>query len=83
MLKVNQAKCKLGCIRWSMARQTRSENAPSLSTCVATSGLVCLSLGVFVLEKWGRAGEGPEEIFQGFGASVERLRELGFISPVN
>jgi len=44
---------------------------------------VCLSLGVFVLEKWGRAGEGPEEIFQGFGASVERLRELGFISPVN
>jgi len=49
---------------------------------MATSGVVHLAVGISVLEQWDGTREGPQETCQGFGASVERVRDLGLFSLV-
>jgi len=59
-----------------------SEQPPCLTTGVATSGQVCLAVGISVLEKGDGTREDPKETCQGFEASVGRLRDLGLFNLV-
>ena len=54
-----------------------------LSTAVFTCGTMCPAVGLHVLQKWGRTGEGPEDACQdrvkgpNHMTCCERLRDLG------
>ena len=72
----------LGCIRKDMTSEG-GDFSPLLCPCVASSGVLCSSLGPPIQERCGAFGEDPGEGHkddQRTGACEDRLKELGLFS---